>query len=229
MTSSISEKESAVRQYSKLVMSIAAKFSGRAEINDLYQAGCVGLLKALEKFDESKGYAFTTYAVPVIIGEIKMYLRSNGPSHIPRPVREMSTKCLKAQDELRNELLRDPTVSEIAKRLNTDPSDVAFAMEAYVPSISLCSPPTTNNYDDLPDMSEAISDKKSEAATESIVDSISLKQAMSELSELEKNVITMRFFEEMKQTAVAKKLSISQTQVHRLEKSALKKLKERIV
>jgi len=228
MTSSISEKESAVRQYSKLVMSIALKFSNRAEINDLYQAGCVGLLKALEKFDKSKGYAFTTYAVPVIIGEIKMYLRSNGPSHIPRSVREMSSKCLKVQDELRNELLRDPTVSEIAQKLNTDPSDVAFAMEAYVQPISLCSPTNTNNYDDLPDMSETICDKKSEAATELIVDSISLKQALCLLSDIEKDVINLRFFKEMKQVDVAKKLKISQTKVHRLEKTALKKLKDQI-
>jgi RNA polymerase sporulation-specific sigma factor len=209
-----------IRRHAGLAMYIAKRFAGRAELADLYQVGCVGLVRAVRTYDPTRQTAFTTYAVPLIISEIRAYLRGSGPLHIPRTVREFGRKCREAHGALVAELGCDPLISQIAARLGVSPADVAFAMDSDAPIRSLdeptCASDSLSLLDAIP--GESMPD-------EGVCDSLVLKDALSRLSADARAVIVMRFFEERTQAQVAKVLGISQPQAHRIEKAALRELR----
>ena len=202
-----------IRRHAGLAMYIAKRFAGRAELADLYQAGCVGLVRAMRTYDPTRQTAFTTYAVPLIISEIRAYLRGSGPLHIPRPVRELGQRCRQAHGALVAELGCDPNVSQIAARLGVSPADVAFAMDSDAPIRSLDEPAYIAS--DGLSLLDAIPGEP--MPDEGVCDSLVLKNALSRLGADAQAVIVMRFFEERTQAQVAKALGISQPQAHRIE------------
>lgn len=223
-SSSAAFREAEVRRHAGLVMSVAHKFAGRAEIADLYQAGCVGLLRAIDKYELSRGTAFSTFAVPIILAEILAYLRGSGPLHVPRPVRELAQKCRYAQDSLRAELSREPQATEIADHLGVDVADVVLAMESEAHVSSLFDH-ASSDHDSLQLLDIIPGDPAIDAR---VCESLTLSSALSALPEIQRRVITMRFFEEKTQAEVAVSLGISQPQVHRIEKAALVGLRHAI-
>lgn len=213
----LSSREAEARRHAGLVMSLARRFAGRAEIADLYQAGCVGLLRAIDRYDQSRGTTFSTFAVPIILSEIVAYLRGSGPIHVPRPVRELAQKCRHAQDSFRAELSREPQATEIAARLGIDAADVVYAMESEAHVYSLFDQ-VSFDHESL-ELHEVLPGDL--GVETSVCESIALSDALSALSEIERRVVAMRFFEERTQAETASLLGISQPQVHRIEKAAL--------
>ncbi|MEA4882183.1 MAG: sigma-70 family RNA polymerase sigma factor [Clostridia bacterium] len=212
------------RRHAGLVMSLARRFAGRAELVDLYQAGCVGLLRAIDRFDPERGSAFSTYAAPLIVSEMISYLRGLGPVHLPRPVRELAIRCRRAQDALRSELLREPTISEISLMVGADPADVAWAMESGS-SVASIDERVSGADNSLP-LIDVI--PGSQSHEQAIVESASLHSAISGLADIQQTVIRMRYFEQLTQVQVAHALGISQPKAHRLEKAALMALRRSI-
>lgn len=223
-SSSTSLREAEVRRHAGLVMTVARKFAGKAEIADLYQAGCVGLLRAIDRFEPSRGTAFSTFAVPIILSEILAYLRGSGPLHVPRPVRELAQKCRYTQDSLRAQLSREPQVTEIAAHLGVDAADVVLAMESGA-SVSSLSDQVSSDHNS-PELLDTLANDPAHEAR--VCESLTLSHALSALPEIQRRVIAMRFFEERTQAEVAKSLGISQPQVHRIEKAALVGLRHAI-
>lgn len=209
---------------SNLVWSIARRFMGRGcELEDLYQIGCIGLLKAIRRFDHSYNVLFSTYAVPVITGEIKRYLRDDGMIKVSRPLRALAVKALAVAEALRGELNKEPSISEIAEKLSVEPEELAMAMDA-------CNPPESI-YREIDDgegsplyVLDRLGDSSGDPAYK-IVDRISLKQALANLEPRDRKIILLRYFKHHTQSQVAQELGISQVQVSRLEKSIIKTLK----
>lgn len=202
-----------------LVHSIANRFRGRgAEYDDLFQAGCVGLIKAVDNFDESKGFAFSTYAVPVIMGEIKRIFRDGGPIKVSRSLKEKSIRVQSARDKFVKRELREPTLSELAEITGTDVDELSEILNIINPVISLnfCGEDSDEEFDIPVDNSEQLFDR------------ISLQQAMTSLSNQDKLLIKYRFFDGDTQCVTAKHLGISQVQVSRREKALLMKLREKL-
>ncbi len=209
----------------RLVLSVVQKFSNRGEqADDLFQVGCIGLMKSIDNFDTSHGVRFSTYAVPMIIGEIKRYLRDNSSIRVSRSIRDLSYKAMQAKEKLQNQNNNEPTVSEIAKELGVDTMDVIMSLESVSLPISL-NEPLFSDGNDAVFIMDQISDKEGESDW---LCEISLKQALKNLSEREKRILDLRFMKGKTQTQVAKIVSISQAQVSRLEKNALKTIKEMI-
>ena len=207
----------------KLVLSVIKRFAGRGEsADDLFQIGCIGLIKALDNFDVSQNVRFSTYAVPMIIGEIRRYLRDNNSVRVSRSMRDTAYKALSVKEEMQKKLQRDPTAEEIAKELSLPRRDVVVAMEAIVDPVSLFDPVYNDDSDSLYIMDQ-IKDKKE--TDSGWIEEISIKQAVASLSEREKNILSLRFYGGKTQTEVAKQIGISQAQVSRLEKSALSQIK----
>ena len=207
----------------KLVLSVIKRFSGRGEsADDLFQIGCIGLIKALDNFDVTQNVKFSTYAVPMIIGEIRRYLRDNNSVRVSRSMRDTAYKALSVKEEMQKKLQRDPTAEEIAKELSLPRRDVVVAMEAIVDPVSLFDPVYNDDSDSLYIMDQ-IKDKKE--TDSGWIEEISIKQAVASLSEREKNILSLRFYGGKTQTEVAKQIGISQAQVSRLEKSALSQIK----
>lgn len=207
----------------KLVLSVIRRFAGRGEsADDLFQIGCIGLIKALDNFDVSQNVRFSTYAVPMIIGEIRRYLRDNNPVRVSRSMRDTAYKALSVKEEMQKTLQREPTAEEIAKALSLPRRDVVIAMEAIVDPVSLFDPVYNDDSDSLYIMDQ-IKDKKE--TDSGWIEEISIKQAVATLSEREKNILSLRFYGGKTQTEVAKQIGISQAQVSRLEKSALSQIK----
>lgn len=209
-----------------LVWSIVKRFQNRGyDTDDLFQIGCIGLIKSIQKFDLSFDVKFSTYAVPMIIGEIKRFLRDDGIIKVSRSLKETANKVRGVKEILTNELGREPTLSEISERLDISPEDIVVAMEAGCTPESLHS--TVNEGD-----SSAIllMDKigNSESCESEIVDKITLMQVLKELDERERKIIFLRYFKEKTQVQIAKILGISQVQVSRIEKKILQGLKEKI-
>lgn len=210
----------------RLVLSIIQRFSGRNEnMDDLFQVGCIGLVKAVDNFDIEMNVKFSTYAVPMIIGEIRRYLRDNNAVRISRSVRDTAYRSLKAREELIREREREPTVDEIAKRIGEPREGVIRAMEAIVEPISLYEPVYSEGGDALYVMDQ-ISD--ADSSDERWLESIALKEAMKTLSERERKIIQMRFYRNKTQVEIAKEIGISQAQVSRLEKGALERIRKQI-
>jgi len=208
----------------KLVLSVVQRFAGRGEqMDDLFQVGCIGLMKSIDNFDTTLGVRFSTYAVPMIIGEIRRYLRDNNAIRVSRSLRDIAYKAMKARESLGISLGRDPTIKEIAKELDCKEEDVAMALEAIVEPMSLNEPIYKEGGDEL-----YIGDQIRDESTneEKWTQDLSIKGAMEHLTVREKKIVDMRFFEGCTQMEVAQEIGISQAQVSRLEKTALKRMKK---
>ncbi|MBR5423162.1 MAG: RNA polymerase sporulation sigma factor SigG [Clostridia bacterium] len=206
----------------RLVLSVVQRFSGRGvDPDDLFQVGCIGLIKAVDHFDVSLGLKFSTYAVPMIIGEIRRFLRDNNPVRVSRSMRDTAYHAMLVKEELTNELHREPTVEEIAARLGTDREKVIVALEAVVEPISLYEPVYTDNGESL-----YVVDQIGSYETESDwIDELAMREALKNLPPREKKILSRRFMAGKTQIEVAEEIGISQAQVSRLEKSAMGKLK----
>ena len=210
----------------RLVLSIVQRFSNRKEsLDDLFQVGCIGLCKAVDNFNIELDVKFSTYAVPMIIGEIRRYLRDNNSIRISRSVRDLAYKALQAREELTKEKSEDPTVEEIAKRLGEKKETVVAALEAIVEPISLYEPIFTEGGDSIYVLDQ-ISDSSS--SDEIWLENIVLREAIKRLSERERKIIYMRDYMNKTQMEIAAEIGISQAQVSRLEKAALKQMKTQI-
>ena len=207
----------------RLVLSVIQRFSANGEnADDLFQVGCIGLMKAIDNFDRSLDVKFSTYAVPMIIGEVRRYLRDNNSIRVSRSLRDTAYKAIYARENFIKEYDRDPTMEELAKEIGMTKEEVVYALDAIACPVSLYEPVYQEGGDTLYIMDQ-VSDKKNRE--ENWVEHISLREAMKRLSEREYNIIKLRFFEGKTQTEVAEEISISQAQVSRLEKAALKSMK----
>lgn len=207
----------------RLVLSIIQRFTNSNEnVDDLFQIGCIGLMKAIDNFDINQNVKFSTYAVPMIIGEIRRYLRDNNSIRVSRSLRDTAYKAIYAKEALLKKNDKEPTVSEIADEIGINKEDIVFALDAIQSPVSLYEPVYSEGGDTLYIMDQ-VSDKNNKE--ENWVEEISLKEALSKLPEREKNIIELRFYEGKTQMEVAQEISISQAQVSRLEKSALKSMK----
>lgn len=208
----------------RLVWSVVQRFLNRGyEPEDLFQIGCIGLLKSVDKFDLSYDVKFSTYAVPMIIGEIQRFLRDDGTLKVSRSLKEMANKVRKAKDDLSKKLGRLPTVKEVAKELGISPEDVVLAQEANKPPSSIHETVFENDGDPITLMDQIAEDQE-----EKWFDNLVLKEAIETLSEREKLIVYLRYFRDQTQSEVASRLGISQVQVSRLEKKILKSIKERM-
>ena len=210
----------------RLVLSIVQRFSGRKEnMDDLFQVGCIGLIKAVDHFNVDLEVKFSTYAVPMIIGEIRRYLRDNNAIRISRSVRDLAYRALHVREEMIAIKECEPTIEEIALKLGEKKEAVLHAMDAIVEPISLYEPVYNDNGDALYLMDQLAD---SSDGDESWIESILLKEAMKQLSEREQKIIQMRFYRNKTQMEIASEIGISQAQVSRLEKAALEKMREQM-
>ena len=208
----------------RLVLSVIQRFSNRGENpDDLFQVGCIGLIKALDNFDTSHGVKFSTYAVPMIIGEIRRYLRDNNSIRVSRSMRDLAYKSLQARASLASQLQREPTVTEIAAELDARREDVVMALESIQEPVSLFEPVFHDDGDAIYVMDQVQDTKNTDVKW---IENLSLSEAMKKLSPRERHILNMRFFEGKTQMEVAKEISISQAQVSRLEKNALKYMRK---
>lgn len=203
----------------RLVLSVIKRFSSSNEnVDDLFQIGCIGLIKAIDNFDPSMNVKFSTYAVPMIIGEIRRFLRDNSQLRVSRSLKDTAYKAIYARDTLTRKNLKEPTIEEIASEIGISKEDIVYAMDAIQNPMSLYEPIFTDGGDTLYVMDQ-ISDKKNKE--ENWVEHLSLSEAMKKLNEREREIISLRFFEGKTQMEVADFIGISQAQVSRLEKKAL--------
>ena len=208
----------------RLVLSVLQRFSGRSDnMDDLFQIGCVGLIKAIDNFDISLNVQFSTYAVPMIIGEIRRYLRDNNPIRVSRSIRDLAYKALQAKEKLTRDLNREPTIDQIAKELGVEKEEVVFCFEAIQDPLSLQEPVFSDGTENLYIMDQV---KDTKNTDERWADNITIEQAMKKLNEREKMIITKRFFDGRTQMEVADEIGISQAQVSRLEKNAIGRIKK---
>ncbi len=210
----------------RLVLSIIQRFGGRKESpDDLFQVGCIGLIKAVDNFNIDLGVKFSTYAVPMIIGEIRRYLRDNNAIRISRSTRDLAYRALSAREEIAREKQIDPTPDEIAERLGESREAVVRAMEAIVEPISLYEPVFTENGDSLYVIDQLADIGSSDEAW---LENIALAEALETLGERERKIIDMRFYKNKTQMEIAEEIGISQAQVSRLEKGALERMRKQI-
>lgn len=208
----------------RLVLSVIQRFSMRGEPpDDLFQIGCIGLIKAIDNFDTSHGVRFSTYAVPMIIGEVRRYLRDNSPMRVSRSIRDTAYHALRERAKLEYELGREPTLGEIAAKLGIGEDEVVFALDAIADPVSLNEPVFRDDGDAVFIVDQVKDDKASE---EKWLNSVALKNGLENLPERERSIIEMRFFLGRTQTEVADEIGISQAQVSRLEKHALAQMKK---
>ena len=207
----------------RLVLSIIRRFQNSNEnADDLFQIGCIGLMKAIDNFDTTLQVKFSTYAVPMIIGEIRRYLRDNNSIRVSRSLRDIAYKAIYTRESYTKEHQREPTIAEIAEETGIDKEMIVYAMDAIQNPVSLFEPVYTEGGDTLYVMDQ-ISDKQNRE--EKWIENLSLREAMQRLSDRERNIIEMRFYEGKTQMEVAEEVGISQAQVSRLEKNALKSMK----
>jgi len=219
-------REEFIRGNLRLVLSVLQRFHHRTEnVDDLFQVGCIGLIKALDNFDVTQNVRFSTYAVPMIIGEIRRYLRDNNAIRVSRSLRDIAYKALSARDRLQTQLGREPTVSEIAKHLELDEEDVTLALEAIQDPVSLCEPIGGDSTDTLT-IGDQVRDES--ISQEGWLQNIAIRDALSRLSERERTILNLRFFQGRTQMEVAGEIGISQAQVSRLEKTALTHMRKLI-
>lgn len=216
-------REKYIKGNLRLVLSIVQRFSGNHEnVDDLFQIGCIGLIKAVDNFDVSQNVKFSTYAVPMIIGEIRRYLRDYNSIRVSRSIRDTAYRAIHVKEEFVKRFDREPTMEELAKELEMDIVDVCFALDAIQSPVSLFEPVFSEGGDTLYIMDQ-ISDKKNRE--ENWLERISLGEAMKRLPKRENHIIQMRYFEGKTQMEIAEEIHISQAQVSRLEKNALKTMK----
>ena len=216
-------RELYIKGHVRLVLSIIKRFSASNEnVDDLFQIGCIGLMKAIDNFDTTLNVKFSTYAVPMIIGEIRRYLRDNNSIRVSRSLRDTAYKAIYAKENYVKKNLKEPTINEIAEEIGIEKEDIVYALDAIQSPVSLYEPVYTEGGDTLYVMDQ-ISDKKNRE--ENWIEDLSLKEAMKRLDDREKHIIEMRFYEGKTQMEVAREIGISQAQVSRLEKHALKNMK----
>jgi RNA polymerase sporulation-specific sigma factor len=219
-------REKFIRGNLRLVLSVIQRFNNRGEnVDDLFQVGCIGLMKAIDNFDLRQNVKFSTYAVPMIIGEIRRYLRDNNSIRVSRSLRDIAYRALQVRDRMVNENNKEPTISQIAKELKVPREEVVFALDAIQDPVSLFEPIYHDGGDAIYVMDQ-ISDNKN--LDESWLENISIKEAMKKLNEREKLILTLRFFDGRTQMEVADEIGISQAQVSRLEKTALRHMRKYI-
>ena len=207
----------------RLVLSVIQRFTNRGEnLDDLFQVGCIGLIKAIDNFDTSHDVRFSTYAVPMIIGEVRRYLRDNNPVRVSRSLRDTAYHAMQIKERISNEKGYEPTVEEIAKEMNLKKEEVVIALEAVVDPVSFYEPVYSNGGDTIFLMDQIGSNE----TDKDWLDEIVLKEAIKNLPDREKNILSMRFMKGMTQTEVADEIGISQAQVSRLEKNAIDSIKK---
>ncbi|MCG8402407.1 MAG: RNA polymerase sporulation sigma factor SigG [Firmicutes bacterium] len=210
----------------RLVLSVIQRFTNRGEyVDDLFQVGCIGLMKAIDNFDLSQNVKFSTYAVPMIIGEIRRYLRDNNPIRVSRSLRDVAYKALQVRDSLVNKHSREPSVNEIASELQMPREEIVFALDAIQEPISLFEPIYHDGGDPIFVMDQIGDEKNLDA---NWLEGIAIRDALRKLSDREKLILTLRFFEGKTQMEVAEEIGISQAQVSRLEKAALSHMRKHI-
>lgn len=219
-----SARQSLIYGNLRLVLSVVQRFSGKRDnLDDLFQVGCIGLIKAVDNFNTSLDVKFSTYAVPMIIGEIRRYLRDNNAIRISRSVRDLAYRALSVKEELQLQNNREPTADEIAKKLNCSRESVARAMEAIIDPISIYEPVYNENGDSV-----CVLDKicDTNSGDHIWLENIALRDALCKLNERERKIIYLRYYKDRTQTQIASYIGISQAQVSRIEKSALEKIKK---
>lgn len=218
-------REALIKGNLRLVLSVIQRFTGRGEPpDDLFQVGCIGLIKAIDNFSLEYGVRFSTYAVPMILGEIKRYIRDSGQLRVSRSLRDLAYRAMQAKEQLLNEKKREPTIEEIAERIESKREDVVIALEAVTEPVSLYEPVFSEGGDTIYVMDQ-IGDKNDD---NNWLEEIALKEAIAALGNREKRILSLRFFQGKTQVEVANEIGISQAQVSRLEKGALNKIKSQI-
>ncbi len=208
----------------RLVLSVIQKFSGRGEnVDDLFQVGCIGLIKAIDNFDVTQDVKFSTYGVPMISGEIRRYLRDNSALRVSRSLRDTAYRVIQAKEAYLNEHQREPSVEDIAKALDLEVSEVVMAMDAISDPVSLFDPVYSDGGESMSVMDQIGDSKNTDAAW---LERIALSEAVDKLGEREKRILSMRFFDGRTQMEVAAAIGISQAQVSRLEKNAVGQIKK---
>ena len=208
----------------RLVLSVIQKFSSRGEnADDLFQVGCVGLIKAIDNFDITQPVRFSTYGVPMIVGEIRRYLRDNSAIRVSRSMRDTAYKVMQARERLMAQSQREPTVEQLAAELGIPREDVVFAMDAVVDPVSLFEPVYSDGTDTVCVMDQVRDNKNTD---EMWLERIALKEAVARLGERERKILSMRFFQGKTQMEVSNEIGISQAQVSRLEKNALNQIRK---
>ena len=219
-------REEFIRGNLRLVLSVIQRFNNRGEyVDDLFQVGCIGLIKAIDNFDLSHNVKFSTYAVPMIIGEIRRYLRDNNSIRVSRSLRDTAYKALQAKERLTNKNSKEPTIDEIAKELEIAKEDVVFALDAIQDPISLFESVYHDGGEAIYVMDQVRDEKNTD---ENWLEGIALNEAMKRLNEREKLILNLRFFDGRTQMEVAEEIGISQAQVSRLEKTALTHMRKYI-
>ena len=209
----------------RLVLSVVQKFTNRGENpDDLFQVGCIGLMKAIDNFDMGQQVKFSTYAVPMIIGEIRRYLRDNNSIRVSRSMRDTAYRAMQTRERLTNRDMKEPSIEQIAKEMGMEKSQVVTALEAIVEPASLYDPVYSDSGDTIYVMDQ-IGDRHGESDW---LEEIAIKEAVSRLDEREKRILSLRFFGGKTQMEVSREIGISQAQVSRLEKSALERIKKQI-
>ena len=210
----------------KLVLSIIKKFNNRGEnVDDLFQVGCIGLMKAIDNFDLSQNVLFSTYAVPMIIGEIRRHLRDNNSIRVSRSLRDIAYKALQSKEKLTRQKAKEPTIEEISKDIEIPKEEIAYALNAIQEPVSLYEPVYNDGVDSLYIMDQI---KDSKNIDENWIEDITINESMKKLNDREKLIINKRFFDGKTQMEVAEEIGISQAQVSRLEKTALLRMKKNI-
>lgn len=222
----LAAREQLVNGNLRLVLSVIQRFNNRGEyVDDLFQVGCIGLMKAIDNFDLGQNVRFSTYAVPMIVGEIRRYLRDNNPIRVSRSLRDIAYKALQVRDALTTRHLREPTIIEIAKEMDVPKEDVVFALDAIQDPVSMFEPIYHDGGDPIYVMDQIHDDKERDS---SWVEGIALREAMHKLTDREKKILSMRFYEGKTQMEVADEIGISQAQVSRLEKAAINRMHKHI-
>ena len=217
-------REEFIRGNLRLVLSVIQRFNNRGEmVDDLFQVGCIGLIKAIDNFDVTQEVQFSTYAVPMIIGEIRRYLRDNNAIRVSRSLRDLAYKAIQVRERLFNENNREPSVSEIAKELDVECEELVMAIDSIQDTVSMFEPIFQDGTDTVCVMDQIRDEQNTDSAWEQ---TITNNEAMKKLSDREQMIINLRFFEGRTQTEIADEIGISQAQISRLEKNALKHLRK---
>ncbi|HET7616256.1 MAG TPA: RNA polymerase sporulation sigma factor SigG [Bacillales bacterium] len=219
-------REKLVNGNLRLVLSVIQRFNNRGEyVDDLFQVGCIGLMKSIDNFDLGQNVKFSTYAVPMIIGEIRRYLRDNNPIRVSRSLRDIAYKALQVRDKITREESKEPTAQEIARHLDVATEEVVFALDAIQDPVSLFEPIYNDGGDPIYVMDQISDDKEKDMKW---TEEIALREAMTRLNEREKSILSRRFFQGKTQMEVADEIGISQAQVSRLEKAAIQQMNKHI-
>ena len=207
----------------RLVLSVIQRFTGRGEnLDDLFQVGCIGLIKSIDNFDTEQNVRFSTYAVPMIIGEIRRYLRDNNAIRVSRSIKDTAYKAMQAKEKLTAKFQREPTIKELSKELSIPTEDIVVALESIVAPVSLYDPVYSDGGEPIYVLDQ-IGDNHDD---ENWLDEIALKEAIKNLNEREKHILSLRFMQGKTQMEVSEEIGISQAQVSRIEKNALKRIRQ---